>query len=105
MRRRDGRGSHWLAPAKRAADDALTHPSNMSAHTDTHTRNSELIRLQACAVMSVSTPVKRSHKWRQDLQQFRQNHGISKKVLRSCCLVRHIKAWVSPHPKGTPPTA
>ncbi|XP_035282357.1 Kv channel-interacting protein 4-like isoform X1 [Anguilla anguilla] len=49
--------------------------------------------------MALSTPVKRTRKWREDLQQFRRSHGLSKKALLSCCLVNRIVAWASPSTK------
>ncbi|XP_033869114.2 Kv channel-interacting protein 4 isoform X1 [Acipenser ruthenus] len=46
--------------------------------------------------MSLSTPVKSTHKWREDLQQFRRNHAISKRILLNCCLIKRIIAWANP---------
>ncbi|MGH0149744.1 UNVERIFIED_CONTAM: hypothetical protein FKN15_016192 [Acipenser sinensis] len=53
--------------------------------------------------MSLSTPVKSTHKWREDLQQFRRNHAISKKVLLNCCLIKRIIAWANPSIPGFGP--
>ncbi|KAJ8416415.1 hypothetical protein AAFF_G00357030 [Aldrovandia affinis] len=50
--------------------------------------------------MSLSTPVKRTRKWREDLRWFRRSHGISKKALLDCCLIRRIIAWASPNAKA-----
>lgn len=56
---------------------------------------------------AMSDPPKRTQ-WREDLQNFRRDHGFSRKVLLNCCLVRRVIAWATPNAKGrrfwfTPP--
>lgn len=48
---------------------------------------------------AMSTPPKRT-RWREDLQNFRRDHGFSKKVLLDCCLVRRLVAWAASDAKG-----
>lgn len=48
---------------------------------------------------TMSTPPKRTQ-WREELQNFRRDHGFSKKVLLDCCLVRRVIAWAAPATKG-----
>lgn len=48
---------------------------------------------------TMSAPPKRTQ-WREDLQNFRRDHGLSKKVLLDCCLVRRVIAWAAPSTKG-----
>ncbi|CAL8327414.1 unnamed protein product [Lota lota] len=33
-------------------------------------------------------------------EDFRKEHGFSKKLLINCCLVRRIITWATPTPKG-----
>ncbi|KAL1270568.1 hypothetical protein QQF64_029584 [Cirrhinus molitorella] len=47
----------------------------------------------------MSAPDKRTQ-WDEDLTQFRKEHGLSKKVLLNCCLVRRIFSWASPNKKA-----
>ncbi len=48
----------------------------------------------------MSAPVKRTQWDEEDLTQFREDHGLSKKVLLNCCLIRRIISWASPNKKG-----
>lgn len=48
---------------------------------------------------TMSPPPKRTQ-WRENLQNFRRDHGFSTKVLLNCCLVRRVIAWAAPTTKG-----
>ncbi|XP_078256791.1 Kv channel-interacting protein 4 isoform X1 [Rhinoraja longicauda] len=39
---------------------------------------------------------KRTKKWREDIYEFRKKHGLSKRVLLNCCLVKRLIAWATP---------
>lgn len=43
---------------------------------------------------------KRTNKWREDIYEFRKKHGLSKRVLLNCCLVKRLLAWATPPMKG-----
>lgn len=62
-------------------------------------RDGYLLTDAVFAAPTMSPPAKRTQ-WRENLQNFRRDHGFSKKVLLDCCLVRRVIAWAAPTAKG-----